>query len=67
MTPEDSRLIIDHAGGPTALAKKLGFFKPDGTPHRQRVWKWTRDGIPPAVELEHLDLFKRLRRQALGN
>jgi hypothetical protein len=58
MTPEESKLVIAKAGGPTALAEKLGISS------RQRVWNWKKKGIPPGVELENLSLFKRLKREA---
>lgn len=64
MTPEESKAVIDTAGGPSALARKLGFVSTDGKPARQRVGNWRREGIPPAIELEHYELFRRLKREA---
>lgn len=48
----DAKLIYD-LGGPTKVAKMLGYGK-GGT---QRVWNWTKNGIPAAVKLERPDLF----------
>jgi hypothetical protein len=42
--------LITGLGGPTKVAKRLGF-----TP--QRVQNWLERGIPPAVKVEHPRLF----------
>lgn len=45
--------IIKELGGPTKVAKLLGYDQ-GGT---QRVWNWTRNGIPARVKLQRPDLF----------
>lgn len=46
--------IIKRLGGPTAVAKKLGF---EGRRGVCRVIMWQRRGIPAKVRLEHLGYF----------
>lgn len=46
--------IIDELGGPSAVAKILGFSPKIGT---QRVYNWKTRGIPAAVRLENIDIF----------
>ena len=45
--------IIDTLGGPTALARRLGY----GSGGPQRVANWRRRGIPPRVKLDHAGVF----------
>jgi hypothetical protein len=45
--------IIDNLGGPTALARRLGY----GSGGPQRVANWRRRGIPPRVKLDHAGVF----------
>ncbi|EJE49593.1 hypothetical protein PMI14_05836 [Acidovorax sp. CF316] len=52
----DAELIALH-GGPTKLAKLLGF--PDEGA-AQRVQNWKKRGIPPAVKVKHPSLFLNL-------
>lgn len=59
MTPEESERLIEAAGGPIAFAKLLGIE--DAPWRNQRISNWRRRGIPPAVVLEHHELFQRLR------
>lgn len=47
--------VIESLGGPTKVAELLGLLSKPGAV--QRVWNWTRRGIPPSVRLEHQDLF----------
>jgi hypothetical protein len=47
--------IIDELGGSTSLALKLGMPKRGGA---QRVGNWRKRGIPPAVLIEHLAIFR---------
>lgn len=49
----DDAKIIAAFGGPAALAAELG-FKKGGT---QRVFNWTKRGIPAAVKVARPDLF----------
>lgn len=51
---EADRALIQSLGGPTQLAKLLGYQKPGSV---QRVQNWTVRGIPPAVKLAHPDIF----------
>jgi hypothetical protein len=50
----DSELIA-HLGGPSKVAEALGIKKQVGGV--QRVWQWTKRGIPAAVKLQRPDLF----------
>jgi hypothetical protein len=45
--------IIDNLGGPTALARRLGY----GSGGPQRVANWRRRGIPALVKLQHAGVF----------
>lgn len=58
MTPRESTKLIEAAGGDTAFAQLLGIASSES--YRQRVNNWKRRGIPPAVQLEHQELFQRL-------
>lgn len=51
---EADRALIQALGGPTQLAKRLGYLKPGGV---QRVQNWTVRGVPPAVKLTYPDIF----------
>lgn len=53
-TLEADRELIQALGGPTQLAKRLGYQKPGSV---QRVQNWTVRGIPPAVKVAHPDIF----------
>lgn len=46
--------LIEQLGGPTAVAKLLGYELPFGV---QRVSNWRARGIPAKVKVEHPDLF----------
>lgn len=46
--------LIAHHGGPTKLAKVLGFPERGGV---QRIQNWIARGIPPAVKVRWPDLF----------
>lgn len=46
--------LIERLGGPSAVAKLLG-YESNGGP--QRVHNWTKRGIPAAVKLAHPQLF----------
>lgn len=52
--------LIEHFGGPAALAKRLGLTDRYAT---QRVHNWIKRGIPPAIRLKHRSLFDRAERQ----
>lgn len=65
---EADRKLIQQLGGPTQLAKLLGFHKSGSV---QRVQNWTVRGIPPAVKLAHPEIFlagvaRKGRRLALA-
>ncbi len=51
---EADRALIQSLGGPTQLAKRLGYTKPGSV---QRVQNWTVRGIPPSVKLAHPVIF----------
>lgn len=48
--------LIQELGGPLKLAEQLKYPKDGGV---QRVQNWKYRGIPPAVKLEHPNLFLR--------
>lgn len=53
--------IIKSLGGPTVLARRLGFKTPDGA---RRVHNWIARGIPAKVKLEHPAIFREARKLA---
>lgn len=61
-TPEEVKALIDAAGGPTELARQMGFDKHTG---RQRCANWKMNGrIPPMVVLAFRPFFKRIMARA---
>ena len=61
-TPDEVVALIDAAGGPSALAKRLGWPAEGG---RQRVNAWKAAGkVPKMVALAYRSLFKRIISQA---
>lgn len=48
---------IKELGGPAALAKRLNFQEKGAV---QRVQNWLTRGIPPAVKVQHPELFMNL-------
>jgi len=46
--------LIESLGGPASVAKLLDYSDESGT---QRVFNWTKRGIPPKVKLDHPDIF----------
>lgn len=50
---DHDRAVIDDLGGPTAVARRLGWY-PGGV---QRVSNWRNRGIPALVRLQRPDLF----------
>ncbi|UXA66045.1 helix-turn-helix domain-containing protein [Xanthomonas prunicola] len=51
---------IDALGGPSKLARRLGYSMPGGA---QRVTNWRSRGIPSVVLLENAWLNREVRRQ----
>lgn len=62
--PHPDRQIILDLGGPTEVARLLGLDHAKGGV--QRVHNWMTRGIPPAVRLQHLDLFGQAPKVAEG-
>ena len=61
--PHEVEALIAAAGGPSALAKQLGFAKESG---RQRVSNWRANGrIPAMVVMAYRPFFKRLMARAM--
>ncbi len=61
MDPEETKAIIEAAGGDTAFGKLLGI---DGVPrYQQRINNWKRRGMPSDVVLDHYEVVKRLQEQ----
>lgn len=46
--------LIDHLGGPAAVARLLAFDKPGSV---QRVQNWKYRGIPEVIRLRRQDVF----------
>ena len=46
--------LIESLGGPTKLARMLGYKGASGS---RRVHNWIKRGIPPRVKLENLAIF----------
>lgn len=61
MDKQESKRLIDGAGGVKAFAKLLGIDSEEW--HLQRVTNWRTRGIPAAVILEHYDTFQKLRAE----
>jgi hypothetical protein len=57
----DDRQLIMKLGGPTAVAKKLGYDPKGGA---QRVQNWMRRGIPSKVKVDHPEMFMRDAKSA---
>ena len=59
---DEVKALIEAAGGPSELARRMGFDKQSG---RQRVANWKMNGkIPPMVVRAYLPMFKRIIRRA---
>lgn len=57
LNPIDAdRALIAELGGPSQVARLLGFKKAGSV---QRVQNWTVRGIPPAIKLAHPSVFLR--------
>lgn len=50
----EDQALIEQLGGPSQLAKLLGFKKPGGV---QRIQNWKVRGIPALVKLAHPHIF----------
>jgi hypothetical protein len=62
MTPEESVVLIERAGGDSAFGRLLGI---DRFPHwQQRVNNWKRRGIPSEVVVDHYDVITELKERA---
>jgi hypothetical protein len=46
--------LIESLGGPTTVARMLGF---EGLAGSRRVFNWTKRGIPAQVRIDHPDIF----------
>lgn len=53
--------LIQSLGGPTAVARRLGYELPDGA---RRVHNWVKRGIPAQVRLKHPSIFRIKRKQS---
>ena len=56
--------LIEFFGGPSALAKTLGF---DGKKGSDRVCNWVRRGIPQKILVENYRLFDLAKRKIEEN
>lgn len=53
----DDKTLIKTLGGPAKVARLLGYnLRAGGI---QRVQNWLTRGIPPAVKIQHQDIFLR--------
>lgn len=64
MTPDDTRKLIDAAGGNKAFAMQLGIDIVNDPAYVYRVSAWRRRGLPPKVELEKLNEIASMRKSA---
>jgi len=55
--------LIDELGGPTNVARLLGFELVKGP---QRVQNWKIRGIPSKIRLQYLDLFGHIQSQKVS-
>lgn len=62
MEIDETKALIDAAGGDTAFGKLLGLDADPG--FQQRVNNWKRRGMPSEVVLEHYELIQKLRADA---
>lgn len=46
--------LIESLGGPAKVADLLGYRDESGT---QRVWNWTKRGIPSQVKIDNPEIF----------
>ena len=61
-TPDEVKALIEAAGGPADLARRMGFDKHTG---RQRVSMWKMAGrVPEMVVKAYRPLFKRIMARA---
>jgi len=61
-TLDEVTALIEAAGGPSELARRMGFDKHSG---RQRVFNWKASGkIPAMVTKAYAPLFKRIMSRA---
>ena len=61
-THHPDKILIDRLGGPAEVARILGY---DTTKHGvQKVWNWTRRGIPWRVKAQNQKLFGIQSKQA---
>lgn len=56
--------LIDSLGGPSKLARRLGFKNPGGV---QRVQNWKYRGIPEIVRLRHPKVFRKVVASEAAN
>mgnify|MGYP000942257663 CR=1 FL=1 len=52
--------LVDHLGGPAALADQLGFT---GSSRVQRIQNWKYRGIPEVIRLRHREIFEAAEAQ----
>lgn len=62
MTPAETSLLIEKAGGDSSFGRLLGIDSMPGW--QQRVNNWKRRGIPSSVVVEHYDTISALRAKA---
>lgn len=61
MTPEESTLLIDKAGGNLKFAELIGLAAQKN--FQQRIANWRRRGIPADVVLANLETIQRLSQK----
>lgn len=64
MTPDESRRLIEAAGGNKAFALQIGIDVVNDPNYAYRVAQWKRRGIPPKVELSKLKEIAAIRTAA---
>lgn len=64
MTPEETRRLIDAAGGNKAFAMQLGIDVVSNEKYASRVSWWRKRGIPPRIQLDKAKELSAIRASA---
>lgn len=64
MTADESKRLIDAAGGNKAFALQIGIDLANDPNYASRIAQWKRRGIPPKVQLEKAQVLAAIRVSA---
>jgi hypothetical protein len=65
MNAEESRALIEAAGGNKAFAMQLGIDIINDRFYASRISQWRKRGIPPRVQIEKKKQLARIRQSAM--